>query len=136
MVEIEAGDKLITRPLYMLPVGLRWEPRAGVTVLGDAAHLMTPFAGIGVNLAMNDALDLAMAIVKHKDEFGVDLKGTLAEALKEYEEKMFVIGKAGAEKTAMGLKGHFSASGVEHRVALLKRRAQMMAEHSTKGEAK
>jgi 2-polyprenyl-6-methoxyphenol hydroxylase-like FAD-dependent oxidoreductase len=136
VVEVEAADKLITRPLYMLPVGLKWEPRAGVTVLGDAAHLMTPFAGIGVNLAMNDALGLAMAITKRKDEFGHDLKGALAGTLKEYEEKMFAVGKAGAEKTAMGLKGHFSAGGVEHRVALLKKRAQMIVEHRAEEEAK
>jgi 2-polyprenyl-6-methoxyphenol hydroxylase-like FAD-dependent oxidoreductase len=136
VIEVEAADTLITRPLYMLPVGLRWEPRVGVTVLGDAAHLMTPFAGVGVNLAMTDALGLAMAIVKRRDEFGADLKGTLASALKEYEEKMFAVGKASAEKTAMGLKGHFSAGGIEHRVGLFQKRAQMIADQKLQQEAK
>lgn len=89
---------------------------------------MTPFGGVGVNLAMTDALDLAMAIVRCKDAFGVDMKGSLAEALREYEEKMFVVGKASAEKTAVGLKGHFSEGGIEHRAGLLQKRARMMAE--------
>jgi 2-polyprenyl-6-methoxyphenol hydroxylase-like FAD-dependent oxidoreductase len=97
---------------------------------------MTPFAGVGVNLAMTDALGLAMAIAKRRDEFGADMKGTLASALKEYEEKMFAVGKASAEKTTMGLEGHFSAGGIEHRVGLFQKRAQVIAEQKLQQEAK
>jgi 2-polyprenyl-6-methoxyphenol hydroxylase-like FAD-dependent oxidoreductase len=57
----ESNDRFMVRPLYELPIGHRWHFHAGVTLLGDAAHLMPP-NGEGVNLAMLDAVDLAAAI--------------------------------------------------------------------------
>lgn len=58
-----AGGGTAARGLYMLPVGFRFAHARGVTVVGDAAHLMTPFAGEGVNVGMEDARRLAGAIV-------------------------------------------------------------------------
>lgn len=58
-----ADDNMVPRDLYMLPIGHKWEHRRGVTLMGDAAHLMTPFAGEGVNLAFSDALLLSKAIL-------------------------------------------------------------------------
>ena len=43
-----------------------WPHRDGLTLLGDAAHLMPPL-GVGVNLAMLDASDLATALVDSGD---------------------------------------------------------------------
>ena len=124
----EASDGLIPRPLYMLPIGFTWRGRPGVTLLGDAAHLMTPFAGVGVNVAMADALDLAKALLKRKEAFKDDLSGTIGEALQEYEKLMFERAKENMEKSWMGLQNHFSSSGIDKRVKRLRHRAEQVEE--------
>lgn len=72
--------------LYELPVGCQWEHKKGFTLIGDAASLMTPFGGEGVNKAMKDSLELAEMIEKSQDP-NDDL--TLDQAVLLYEQVMF-----------------------------------------------
>lgn len=82
------------RPLYMLPVGWSWENCPGVTIIGDAAHLMTPFAGEGVNLGMQDALKLSQAIIKASKSSAPTIN--LPREIDSFEKDLFVR----AQKTA------------------------------------
>ncbi len=48
-----------SRPIYCAPLDQTWEALPNLTMLGDAAHVMPPFAGEGANVAMWDALELS-----------------------------------------------------------------------------
>ena len=50
------------RPLHCMPLDQNWEANPNITLLGDAAHLMPPYAGEGVNMAMLDALELSQCL--------------------------------------------------------------------------
>lgn len=72
--------------LYQLPVGSKWDHHEGFTLIGDAASLMTPFAGEGVNKAMRDSMELAECIDASLDPAN---NMALDEAVQCYETAMF-----------------------------------------------
>ncbi|MFC0040068.1 FAD-dependent oxidoreductase [Actinomadura rayongensis] len=117
MVE-DADAPFVPRKLYALPVGLRWESKPGVTLVGDAAHLMSPFAGEGANIALHDGWELAEAILGSDD---VD------QAVAAYELTMFDRGKAMAELSADNLHMCFepnAAQAVKKRIDAFREEAE------------
>lgn len=72
----------IPRPQYCMPLNQVWEAQSDITLIGDAAHWMPPFAGEGVNMAMLDALQLSEALT---DPAWTDAKAAIA----SYEKQMF-----------------------------------------------
>lgn len=96
------GQTIDIKPLYTLPVRYTWEHRSGATLVGDAAHLMNPPAGQGVNLAMKDSLLLAQAIIKARpiaDRDPTLFRGTLDTLIAESEWNMAAAAKEVADMT-------------------------------------
>ncbi|MEV1179603.1 FAD-dependent monooxygenase, partial [Nonomuraea sp. NPDC049784] len=98
-----ADDEFVTRPLFALPVHHTWEHTPGITLLGDAAHLMPPL-GVGANLAMLDGAELADALAAAADP---------DEAVRAYESVMLPRSARLARFTADGLAALFSPEGAK-----------------------
>jgi 2-polyprenyl-6-methoxyphenol hydroxylase-like FAD-dependent oxidoreductase len=108
-----ADGAVEVKPLYMLPIGAAWEHKPGVTIVGDAAHLMCPWAGEGVNLAMCDALLLAKVIVEVWED-GLDVgqfQAALDPLLRQFEEDMVTRAKEKAEETVNNGQMMFGEDG-------------------------
>lgn len=73
---INAKQPIIPRPICYMPLDQNWITQPNLTIIGDAAHVMPPFAGEGVNMAMLDALELSENLISENSLF------------QEYEIKM------------------------------------------------
>ncbi len=74
------AESMIWRPLLVCPADQHWAPKPNVTLIGDAAHVMPPYAGEGVNMAMLDALVLSKLLLREE---------SIAGAIATYEAEMF-----------------------------------------------
>ncbi|WP_281635635.1 FAD-dependent oxidoreductase [Flavobacterium marginilacus] len=76
-----AVTPFVPRLIYCMPLDQTWESMPNMTMLGDAAHVMPPFAGEGVNAAMRDALEMSKRLTSNEYD-------SLQEAITVYETDM------------------------------------------------
>ncbi|RYG16433.1 MAG: FAD-dependent monooxygenase [Chitinophagaceae bacterium] len=76
-----ASAPFIPRPIYCIPLNQTWEALPNLTIIGDAAHVMPPFAGEGANVAMLDALKLSEYLT-------TDTYHSLQDAIASFEKDM------------------------------------------------
>lgn len=77
----EATTEFTLLPMRKLPLE-NWLPHKNITLIGDAAHVMPPFSGIGVNIGLLDALYLSENLTN-------GAYTDLLTAISKYEERMF-----------------------------------------------
>jgi 2-polyprenyl-6-methoxyphenol hydroxylase-like FAD-dependent oxidoreductase len=107
-----ANTPFILRPQYCMPLDQTWPALANLTMLGDAAHLMPPYAGEGVNMAMLDALELSQHLLN--DAYPNTLSAIIA-----YENQMRARASDTAAMTLESTDQLHSANGIEFMLAVM-----------------
>ncbi len=113
--ELFASDSApcVPRPQYCMPLTQTWATQPNITLLGDAAHLMPPYAGEGVNMAMLDALELSNCLTS--DQF-LNLQAAIA----HYEQHMRQRTSGVAQETLEQTAALHSPHGLAHLVSLFR----------------
>ena len=96
----------IPRPIYCMPTDQTWEARFNLTMIGDAAHVMPPFAGEGANMAMLDSLELSEHLTSENHQ-------SLLEAISEFESNMRKRAAASAQESLQNGERMHSKNALE-----------------------
>src|SRR5271170_5461480 len=102
---------MVWRPLLVCPTDQQWEPKPNVTLIGDAAHVMPPYAGEGVNMAMLDALVLSKFLLS---------EDTPGDAIAAYETEMFSRMRSMTADTMVNTEMFYAPDACERVVALFR----------------
>ena len=102
---------MVWRPLLVCPADQHWTPKPNVTLIGDAAHVMPPYAGEGVNMAMLDALVLSNLLLGEP---------SVAGAIARYEEEMFARMRHITADTMTNTEMFYAPDAAERVVALFR----------------
>jgi len=103
--------RCVPRPQYCMPLDQTWAARPNLTLLGDAAHLMPPYAGEGVNMAMLDALELSNCLTSAQFP-------NVQAAIAHYETQMRQRASAVAGETMDQTEALHSPGALEYLVGL------------------
>jgi 2-polyprenyl-6-methoxyphenol hydroxylase-like FAD-dependent oxidoreductase len=102
---------MVWRPLLVCPIDQHWTPKPNVTLIGDAAHVMPPYAGEGVNMAMLDALVLSKFLLR---------ESTPGDGIAEYETEMFSRMRSMTADTMVNTEMFYAPDACERVVALFR----------------
>ncbi|ASE61588.1 MULTISPECIES: FAD-dependent oxidoreductase [Chryseobacterium] len=87
-----ATSEFTLLPMYQVPLE-NWHNHSHITLMGDAAHGMPPYAGVGVNTGLLDALHLAENLTNREFE-------SIQAAIDDYERQMFAYASEAQQQTA------------------------------------
>ncbi len=102
---------MVWRPLLTCPSDQHWDPQPNITLIGDAAHVMPPYAGEGVNMAMLDALVLSRLLLNEESP---------ASAIAKYETEMFARMRDMTADTMTNTEMFYAPNAAERVVALFR----------------